>query len=273
MSRTMRGASAESLATLTGAVGQAVAAGADASRLAEDLFGVSALLSVEPSLRRVVTDLSLAGDAKSGLVRSLLGDKVGAEALDLAAKGASLRWAATRDLGDALEQLGVIALVQGAEKDGKADELENNLFAFGRLVVDNPELRDALSDPSRSIDDRRALVRRLLEGKATPGGVRLAEQAVAGSHRTVAVAVEEYQKVAAANRSRLVGTVRVARELSPTDLARLEAALTRQYSRAVHLNVLVDPTVIGGIKVELGDDVIDGTVSSRLDDARRRLAG
>ena len=65
----------------------------------------------------------------------------------------------------------------------------------------------------------------------------------------------------------------MAQELSATDLARLEAALTRQYSKAVHLNVLVDPTVIGGIKVELGDDVIDGTVSSRLDDARRRLAG
>ncbi len=273
MSAAMRGVSAESLAKLAEALGKAVDGGADAGQLAEDAFGVSALLTSEPSLRRVLTDLSVGSDAKSSLVRSLLGEKLSAAALDVVAMAAGLRWAATRDLGDALEQLGVVALVRGAEKAGHADALEDELFGFGRLVTENPELRDALSDPARSIADRRLLVHGLLDGKATPAAVRLAEQAVAGSHRTVAVAVEAYQKVAAAHRSRIIGTVRVARELSEGDLARLEAALSAQYDRTVHLNVLVDPTVVGGIKVELGDDVIDGTVASRLDDARRRLAG
>ncbi len=269
----MRGASADSLVTVTEALGQVVDGGADTGQLAEDLFGVAALLSSEPGLRRTVTDLSLAGEAKAEFVRGLLGDKVSVGARDLVAQGASLRWAATRDLGDALEQLGVVALVQGADRAGAADALENELFGFGRLVADNPELRDALSDPARSLTDKRELVRGLLEGKATPSAIRLAEQSLAGTHRTVSVALEEYQKVAAAHRSRLVGTVRVARDLAEADLRRLEAALTEQYSRAVHLNVLVDPSVIGGIKVEVGDDVIDGTVASRLDDARRRLAG
>jgi len=269
----MRGASAGSLATLTEALGQAVDGGADAGQLAVDLFGVSGLLASQPSLRRVLTDLSVASDAKSGLVRSMLGDKLSAPALDLVARAAGLRWAATRDLGDALEQLGVVALVRGAEQAGQADALESELFGFGRLVAENPELRDALSDGSRSIADRRGLVRSILQGKATPAVVRLAEQAVAGSHRTVSVAIEEYQKVAAANRNRLVGIVRTARSLSADELGRLEVALNRQYSKAVHLNVLVDKSVIGGVKVEIGDDVIDGTVASRLDDARRRLAG
>ena len=53
----------------------------------------------------------------------------------------------------------------------------------------------------------------------------------------------------------------------------MSGVLARQYDRPVHLNVVVDPEVIGGIRVEIGDDVIDGTVSSRLDEARRRLAG
>jgi F-type H+-transporting ATPase subunit delta len=141
------------------------------------------------------------------------------------------------------------------------------------MVSENPELRDALSDPARSAEDKHALLAGLLEGRATAPTVRLAKQAVVSSHRTVSVAVEEYQKAAAKNRNRLVATVSVARELGDADRQRLQGALARQYDRPVHLNVVVDPAVVGGVKVEIGDDVIDGTVASRLDDARRRLAG
>ncbi len=163
--------------------------------------------------------------------------------------------------------------MRGAEQTGKADELENELFAFERMVSGSPELRDALSDPARSTDDKRRLLKDLLDGKATSATVRLAEQAVAGTHRTVAVALESYQKVAAEHRNRLVATVRVARDLAEHDAQRLQDALARQYARPVHLNVVVDPDVIGGMRVAIGDDVIDGTVASRLDDARRQLAG
>jgi len=70
-----------------------------------------------------------------------------------------------------------------------------------------------------------------------------------------------------------VAVVRVARELPDGDLERLRTALTAQYGRDLHLNVVVEPELIGGLRVEIGDDVIDGTVASRLHDARRRLAG
>ena len=154
-----------------------------------------------------------------------------------------------------------------------ADALEDQLFAFERLVTDNPELRDALSDPARSAEDKRALLRTLLEGKVTPQALRLAEQSLAGTYRTVLVAVEAYQRITASYRSRLVAEVRVARELSDADAQRLAGSLARQYGRPVHLNVVVDPEVLGGIRVEIGDDVIDGTVASRLEEARRKLAG
>jgi F-type H+-transporting ATPase subunit delta len=103
--------------------------------------------------------------------------------------------------------------------------------------------------------------------------LQLAQQAVAGTHRTVALAVEDYQKIVADHRNLLVATVRVAHELSDADAGRLAGALERQYHKPVHLNVIIDPHVIGGMRVEIGDDVIDGTVSGRLDDARRQLAG
>ena len=273
MTGQMRGASADSLATLTDALDAKVEGGADATRVADDLFGVSEVLRREPSLRRVLTDVSVTADAKAGLVRSIFGDKLGGASIDLVAHAVGRRWAATRDLGDALEHLGVIAVVRAAEGAGQADALEDQLFAFERLVTDNPELRDALSDPARSAEDKRALLRTLLEGKVTPQALRLAEQSLAGTYRTVLVAVEAYQRITASYRSRLVAEVRVARELSDADAQRLAGSLARQYGRPVHLNVVVDPEVLGGIRVEIGDDVIDGTVASRLEEARRKLAG
>ena len=269
----MRGASAGSLERLTDQLGSAIESGADAARVADDLFSVSALLRREPSLRRVATDLSLQPAAKADFVRGLLGEQLDATSMDLVSSAVAQRWAATRDLADALEELGVIALVKGADRAGEADALEDQLFGLERLVTENPELRDALSDPSRSPEVKHVLLNSLLEGRATAATVRLAKQAVVSSHRTVTVAVEEYQKVAAKNRNRLVATVRVAHELGDADSQRLQGALARQYDRPVHLNVVVDPDVVGGVKVEIGDDVIDGTVASRLDDARRRLAG
>lgn len=247
--------------------------GADAARLADDLFGVADVLRREPSLRRTLTDASLPADAKAGLVRQIFGEALDADSLDVVASAVGHRWTAPRDLADALEHLGVVAVVKSAEQHDEADALEDELFAFARIVADNPGLRDALSDPSRSVADKQALVRGLLEGKATAATIRLAQQSVVGSHRTVALSVENYQKVAAEHRHRLTATVRVARPVSEQDAQRLADAIERQYGRPVHLNELVDPDVLGGIRVEIGDDVIDGTVSSRLSDARRRLAG
>jgi F-type H+-transporting ATPase subunit delta len=273
LSTAMRGASAASLGTLAEALDQAVAAGADTERVADDLFGVAAVLDREPGLRRVLTDISVDPPAREQLVRRVFEGRLDPVSVDLVAKGATMRWAATRDLADACERLGVVSLVRGAERSGEADALQDDLFGIGRLVKENPELRDALADPARSVADKRALVSGLLEGKATPGALRLAEQALSGSHRTVVGAIEEYQDLAASSRRLIVATVRVARPLPDADRERLEKSLTAKYARPVHTNLVVDPDLLGGIRVEIGDDVIDGTIVSRLDEARRRLAG
>jgi F-type H+-transporting ATPase subunit delta len=166
-----------------------------------------------------------------------------------------------------------VAVVRAAEADGEADAVEEQLFAVERLVADNPGLREALGEPAHSAGDKQQLLRGLLEGKAARGTIQLVEQSVAGTYRTVGLAIEAYQRIAATERDRVVALVRVARPLSDAEADRLKAALTRQYSRQVDLNVLVDPSVLGGVRVEIGDDVIDGTVASRLDGARRKLAG
>lgn len=265
----LRGASADALATLSGKLDEALG-GADAGRVGADLFSVASVLRAEPALRRVATDVSISADAKAGLLRGILSGKVDDAVLDLTSTAAAQRWTATRDLADVLEHLGVVATVKSAGND--SGRLSDEMFEFGQVVNDSPELRDALSDPARSAEDKRGLVQGLLDGKALPSTIALVGQALAGTHRTVGVALHEYQQVAAEVHGQGVATVRVARTLPDADRQRLEGALARQYGREVHLNVVVDPEVIGGIRVDIGDDVIDGTVSSRLDDARRKLA-
>lgn len=265
-----RGASADAVATLTDALSGRVDGGADAARIGGDLFSVAGVLRAEPGLRRVATDASVAAEAKSGLVRQLFSGKVDEAALELVASAVERRWTTTRDLADALEHLGVVAVVRS---EGDTGRLADELFSVAQTVKGEPQLRDALSDPSRSTDDKRGLVRTLLEGRALPATVTLVEQSLAGTYRTVGVALAAYSQVAAQVHGQGVATVRVARPLSDADRQRLADALSRQHGREVHLNVVVEPGLIGGIRVEIGDDVIDGTVVSRLDEATRALAG
>ncbi len=269
----LRGASAEAFAGLLEKLERALgAADADQAKVGADLFGVAAVLRSEPGLRRVATDVSTDADAKSGLVRGIFEGRLEPLSLDIVADAVRRRWTASRDLADTLEHLGVVAVVRSAG-DRDADRLADELFAVHQMIEDNPELRGALSDPVRSQDDKRELVRGLLAERALPATVVLAEQALSGSYRTVGVALEEYQGVAASVRDERVAEVRVAQPLDSEEEQRLERALSQQYGRDVHLNVIVDPTLIGGMRVEIGDDVIDGSVAARLDQARRKLAG
>lgn len=265
----MRGASGEAMVALGDQLAEV--GSADLAQFGEDLFGVAAVLRSEPGLRRVATDLSTDAAAKAGLVREIFGSRLSAPALDLVTDAVSRRWTSGRDLAFGLEQLGVRAVVRSASAD--AGRLADELFTLAQVVDGSSDLRAALSDPARSVEDKSALLAQLLEGKVLPATLRLAALALNGTHRTVAAALTEYQKVAAEVRDQSVAKVRVARELSDADRTRLGAALARQYGRAVHLNISVEPGLVGGMRVEIGNDVIDGSVASRLDDARRRLAG
>ena len=272
MTSDFRGASADAVASLTGELEASVSGSPEtATRIAGDLFEVAATLRAEGALRRFATDGSVPTEAKTGLVGEVLGGKVDEASLALVRSAVGRRWTRSRDLADALEHLSVVATVRSAQAD--ADRLADELFGFAQTVKGAPTLRDALSDPARSVADKGRLVDELLGGKALPATVVLAKQALHGTYRTVGVALAEYQKVAASVAGENVATVRVARALSEAEERRLADLLTRQYGRPVHLNTVVDPDVIGGVRVEIGDDVIDGTVSSRLDDARRLLAG
>jgi F-type H+-transporting ATPase subunit delta len=269
----MLGSSGASVARLTDELNAVIDGGADGASLGDGLLAASAVLRDQVALRRAVTDPSTESGARSNLARSVFGNHLDAQALDLVASAAGARWGSSRDLPEALEKLGVTAIVKGADRAGDGDRLEDELFSFGRAVIENPDLRSALSDPARSVADKQALVTTLLEGKAASATVRLVREALTGTHGTVSNALAEYGRTAAGARERLVATVRVARPLTEEQSSRLAAALGRENARTVHMNTIVDPEVVGCIHVEIGDFVVDGSISARVDDARRQVAG
>jgi F-type H+-transporting ATPase subunit delta len=269
----MHGSSVDSLDRLTKQVVEAVDGGSDGAEIGTGLFAAAAVLADQPSLRRALTDPSTETGARSGLAEAVFAKHLSPAAASVVTAAAGLRWASSTHLAAALEQVGVAAIVRAADREGAGDRVEAELFEFGRTVTEHHELRSALSDPARSVADKQALVRSLLEGKAHAGTVLLVEQAASGTHLTVTNAIDTFVALAARTRNRLVALVRVAQPLADDEEKRLAAALSAQYDRTVHLNTVVDPSVLGGVHVSVGNEVIDGTVSSRLEEAARRLAG
>jgi len=246
----------------------------DLVALGADLLAVTGVLDREVGLRRTLTDPATDGQRKADLATALLSGKVGAEALDLVAGMVRSRWAKSRDLVDAIEQLSSLTEIIGADRAGALDEVEDELFRFGRIVASSPELRSALTDGAAKTAAKGALVQQLLGGKAKPQTTQLVVALVTQPRgRSLEGGLDEYSRLAAGRRGREVALVTAAVPLSDAQKERLGAALARLVGRQVHLNIDVDPSVLGGVRVQIGDEVIEGTVANRMDGARQGLAG
>jgi F-type H+-transporting ATPase subunit delta len=252
-----------------GLVGRLLGRDANTDSLSTDLFGVVDALDSSGALRRALSDPGSAEAARRQLATGLLKGKVSEEAVNVVAEASAMRWSGGRALVAALERQAVRAELLRAEANEQLEEAEDELFRFARLVESTPELRDALSDRSVGIAHRQELVDQLLSGKTSDTTVVLAKRAISARERTFAHTIEGYVALAAAQKNRLIATVRVARPLTEEQTARLRAALSRQAGREVFVQVVVDEQIVGGVRVELGDEVIEGSVAARLAEARR----
>lgn len=269
----MRGLSRTSLAEVEERF-NVVAGSADLGTLSDELFAVADLLDREHGLRRALSDQARAGEQKARTARALLEGKVSEAAIATTEAAVSARWSRAGDLADVLERLGVIAAAAEAEGQRTLDEVEDELFRFGRIVAATPDLRRALADTAAPEAGKRELLTGLLGGKAAPTTQRLVAQvAVHPRGRSLEAGLEEFGRLVAEQRQRLVAVVRSAVELTEAQKQRLAAWLRSSYGRDVHLNVEVDKRVLGGFSVRIGDEIIDTTIVGRIEEVRRRLAG
>ena len=268
----MQGASRASLAALREVLAEQTgsATGAALAGVSEALFAVVTLLAGRGSLRRTLSDPAIEADAKVKVVDSLLAERLDPAALEVVRSVGRLRWSEPRDVVDALEALAVEAALQRAESDGVLDEL----FRFGRIVDGQPELRAALTARNFPSARKADLLHRLIDGKVAEVSSALIERAVVSPRgRTIERVLDDYAELAAKRRERLIAHVTSAVELDTDQLERLAEALGREFGHDVRLQVVVDPELLGGLTVRIGDEMIDGSVLRHLGAARRQLAG
>lgn len=246
----------------------------DLLSLADELFAVSRLLEAQPSLRRALSDPAGKPEERAGLAQRLFASRLSPVALDLLEASVRQRWSRPFDLVEAATILATDAALDAAEVRGELDGVEDDLFRFGRIVAGDRQLSRILSDRSGSAQGKAEMLDRLISGRVSPVTERLLRNALTSSHvGTAGVAIERLSEAASRRRGQSVARVTTAVPLTPAQERRLADVLGRLYGRTIGLQVVVDPTVLGGLLVQVGDEVIDGSIAHRLEAARRQLAG
>jgi F-type H+-transporting ATPase subunit delta len=276
----MQGVSRESLVTVRDkldavlAAGSKTAATAAKRKIADELFAVVALLDENARLRRMLSDPAVDADRRAGLAADVFAERLAKQSLAVVETLVRASWGRPGDLVDAADELAAQALFAVAELDDVLDEVEDELFRFGRILDREPSLRSALTDPSLPDDRKNELLQALLGDRVQETTMALVHEVVLRPRgRTVDRGLDEYGRLAAARRERLVARVRSAVPLTDEQLERLGAALAARLGHQVHLNVELDPDLIGGLTVRVGDVLFDGSIAHRLALARRVMTG
>jgi F-type H+-transporting ATPase subunit delta len=244
------------------------------SSVADDLASVAKLLARESVLARHLADPADNPSPKLALLETLLEGKVGDTALEVLKAAVSGRWSSDANLVDAVEHVARLALLVRAEREGVADDVEEQLFRFGRILDAQPRLTNLLGDYSAPAEGRVKLMRDVLAG-----GSGVNETTVQLLSQTVELlrgeradeAVLDLAELAVARRGEVVAHVSAAANLSDAQRTRLTEVLTRIYGHPVSLQLHINPQLLGGLNIAVGDEVIDGTLSSKLAAAETKL--
>ena len=269
------GNSRQSFATLRGVLDEKLKAAspADCTAISAELFSIVFALNSSVGLRRAATDPSRDSASKAVLVNDLFGKSVKKTALDILIEAVSLRWSSSIDFAGAFEQLAIEAEATAANGDGTIDRVQDELFSFQSVLSDNQDLRRILGALAGSPEGKAEVINSLLAGKVAPSTLRLLTYMVNDlAGRVIDQVLEVYVQAVAARRNRLIVLVRSRSALTAAQAEKLSALMIEQVGQPVHLNFELDPSVIGGVSVRFADELVDGTISTRLQEAGRALA-
>lgn len=245
--------------------------------LAEDLFGVLDVLDGNAGLRRALTDPAHSEPEKAALVSRLLNGRVSTEAESTVSGLARSRWRLPRDIGDALEVLAATVAISVAERQAEGtsglEAMEEELFAFITVVGSSHDLQRALDEPQASKESKATLALKLVPRAGEASRLLIRQSVVAPRGLKPTALVEKFVELVAKRQQRWIAHVSLTHPLTDEQFNRLQAGLNKLYGRDLKINASVDPSLVGGLRVAVGDEVVDATAATRLAELRRRLAG
>lgn len=263
----MKAASREALAHAQSRLDEILAQGAAVAVSAEtglDLFEFAEFLDSKRELRVALVDESAPVATRKSLVGDLIGSKVSSATVQVIEAAVESKWSSGRDFVQALVLLGRRALLRGAESQGQLGQVEDELFRLSRILDREGELTQLLSDRTATTARKRGLLANVLDGKVTMFAEALSLQAIGRPEHNPIDDIAELASAAAALQGRTVAHVTAAGELNEGQQAVLAEKLGKIYGRAMSIHSEVDPSLLGGMTIRVGDEIIDGSTAGKL---------
>lgn len=236
---------------------------------AAELFSAARAIGETSALSGALADSAAPADSRAGVVAAVF-SAASAPTKAVLSTAVSQRWSSAADLVDGVEELAIrAAAIAGAKED-----IEGELFGFTRVIAENPELELALGSRLGENAAKGDLVRTLLAGTTSEATTLIVSSLVSQPRgRRVRQLLRRAARIVSAQHERVVATVHTAQALSAEQRTRLQNWLQDRYGSAVSLNEVIDPAIVGGVRIQVADDVIDGSISARLAELRQKLAG
>lgn len=239
-------------------------------QLAEELFAASRVIADSTQFRALLSDPSGTAVEKKAAIAAVFGAAVGTTAQDVLLDAVARRWSADRDLVAGIEELGYRATAISA---AASVSIDRELFEFSAVVSSNSELELAVGSKLDAAGNKVILVERLLAKQASPQTMAIVRHLVqAPRGRRFGAAIQQAAAIVADQAGLSVATITSATPIAAAQLARLEKGLAASFGRALRVNQVIDPDIIGGVRVQVGDQIIDGSVASKLSQLRLQLS-
>ena len=245
----------------------------DAWRIGNELFTITKVLDDSIQLERALTDPSRPVADKVAVLKELLGDNAHPMTMEIMTDLASRRWSRARDIANAVEDFGVDAMMYYADATDATLQVSIELSELHSALLNLPVVRAKLYDYQATSEARVKLFREVFSGKTlNKVTMRLAEHATCNLRRrryleTIQWLINKFSR----HMGESMVTVTTATPLKKEQIKRLVEVYSAKVGRQVHINSVVDPTVLGGMRIQVGDEVTDNTVVAQLQNLHRKV--
>lgn len=245
----------------------------DAWRIGNELFTITKVLDDSIQLERALTDPSRPVADKVAVLKELLGDNAHPMTMEIMTDLVSRRWSRARDIANAVEDFGVDAMMYYADATDATLQVSIELSELHSALLNLPVVRAKLYDYQATSEARVKLFREVFSGKTlNKVTMGLAEHATCNLRRrryleTIQWLINKFSR----HMGESMVTVTTATPLKKEQIKRLVEVYSAKVGRQVHINSVVDPTVLGGMRIQVGDEVTDNTVVAQLQNLHRKV--